>query len=226
MDDFLALLDKEIIDTDERGLNALEQTEIPTFDLSIFDDFHIETNNLESLVILGFAEIKTEKDSQEAVEISSQIKQLIKAIESERKTAKEPFHKVVKLIDSTVKELRDRLDNIQSSLNIKIKNYLEEQQRLIQKRMAINSSNETNDNTVTPEIMPVSTTTDSGVTAKLQTKQEWRIVDFSKIPFDIYLERSDEVTKALSPAINKRIKAGFTAIEGIEFYETTTLKTN
>lgn len=226
MDDFLALLDKQNIDTDARGLDSYTQNDIPTFDVSIFDDFHAEASNLEDLVVLGFSEIKTDKDNKEAVKISSQIKQLIKAIENERKSAKEPFQKVVRLIDGTVKELRDKLDSIQSQLNIKIKNYLEEQQRLIIERMAINGSNETNDNTVTPEILPAITITESGATAKLQTKKEWRIMDFSRIPFDIYLERSDEVKKALAPAINKRIKAGITEIAGVEFYETTTLKTN
>jgi hypothetical protein len=222
MDDFLALLDEA---PDTFTPTVIENISTPTFDVSIFDRFQYETDNLESLVCLGFGEITTQKDNQDAVQVSHEIKTLIKAIEEERKRAKEPYHKVVKLIDSNVKELRDRLDSIQSDLNLKIKNYLEAQQKIVIERMAITVSNGNNGNSVMPEIMPAVTVTDSGATAKLDTKMEWTITDFKALPDDLFIERKEQIIKAIAPYINAKMKAGITEIAGITFTQTTILKT-
>lgn len=220
MDDFLALLD-EAPET-----FTPELISVPSVDLRIFDDFHSQINDLESLVILGFADIETEKDNQDAVRISKEIKDLIKAIEDERKKAKQPYHEVVKLIDGNVKGLRDKLESIQSDLNHKIKIYLEKKQiEILAKTQAIIENNGNNENSVMPEIMPAVTVTDSGATAKLDTKMEWTITDFKALPDDLFQDRKEQIIKAIAPYINAKMKAGITEISGVAFTQTTILKT-
>lgn len=220
MDDFLALLDET-----PETLTPATIEQIPTYDLSIFEEFHSKAGDLEALVILGFGEIQNDDDNKEAVQTNHLIKQLIKAIEEERKRAKEPYYKVVKLIDSNVKTLRDKLDGIQSILNSKIKEYLEKQQQQIIEKMAITVSNDNNDNSVMPEILPAVTVTDSGATAKLATKTEWTITDFKALPDECFKEREEQITKAIAPYINRLMKEGITQISGVIFTETTILKT-
>jgi len=67
--------------------------------------------------------------------------------------------------------------------------------------------------------------TESG-TAKLKTEWDWKITDFKALPADLFEDRKDEIIKAIAPWINARMKIGMRNISGVEFFETTKLKTS
>lgn len=216
-------------------ITAAPETEyIPTFDVTVFDRFYEEIDNLESLVVLGFATIANENDSQAAVSTNKDIQELLKALEKERKRIKEPYLKVTKLIDGNVKELKDKLESIQQTLKSKIKEYLEKKQLEIltktQEQVETIKQDEQagkNDEqpVVIPEISQAVTTTETGATAKLDTVLEWEITDFRALPEECLIERKEQIVRAIAPYINQAVKSGITHISGVKFFETTTLKT-
>ena len=238
MNDFLDLITADYPAVKETTAPTIVETEqIPTFDVTVFDRFYDEIDNLESLVVLEFATIANENDSQAAVATNKDIQELLKALEKERKKIKEPYLKVTKLIDGNVKELRDKLESIQQTLKSKIKEYLEKKQlEILAKTQEQIETIETveqagqagkNDEqpVVIPEISQAVTTTETGATAKLDTVLEWEITDFRALPEECFIERKEHIVRAIAPYINQAVKAGITHISGVKFFQTTTLKT-
>lgn len=228
MNDFLDLITADYPAVKETtAATPFETEQIPTFDVTVFDRFYDEIDNLEALVVLGFATIANENDSQAAVATNKDIQELLKALEKERKRIKEPYLKVTKLIDGNVKELKGKLESIQYRLKILIQEYLEKRQLELFKKTQeqIETIEQDEQPVVIPEIPQAITTTETGATAKLDTVLEWEITDFRALPEECFIERKEHIVKAIAPYINQAVKAGITHIPGVKFFQTTTLKT-
>lgn len=96
--------------------------------LNLFDKFHTEIDKMESTV--ADVEVKDDETCEKATIYTTQAKKISQVIEAKRKEAKEPYLKVISVLDSEVKELKDRLKDIQVGLNEKITPYLQEQERV------------------------------------------------------------------------------------------------
>jgi len=96
--------------------------------LNLFDKFHAEIDKMESTV--ADVEVKDNETCEQATIYSTQAKKITQVIEAKRKEVKEPYLKVISVLDSEVKELKDRLKDIQVGLNEKITPYLQEQERV------------------------------------------------------------------------------------------------
>ena len=73
-----------------------------------------------------------------------------------------------------------------------------------------------------PEEVKVKTETG---TADIKKEWAWEITDFKALPDDAYRNRCDEVTKALAPWLNARVKAGMREIPGVKIFQITKLQT-
>lgn len=221
MDDFLDLIEDAALEHGVDNIAVLPPEIIiqhdidPTSALSIFDRYHDEIDNIESLVVIGFTNIRTEKDNIDAVEVSTHIKALVKTLEDERKRVKEPYLKITRLLDGKVKELRDRLDDIKADVDDKIREYLMSRKQ---------EQTTPNNGEVIPEISDI-VRTNSGCTATLSLKKEWTITRIKDLPDECFTERADHIVKAIAPWINAQMKAGITDISGVQFTDTTILKT-
>jgi len=61
--------------------------------------------------------------------------------------------------------------------------------------------------------------------AKLDEKWVFQVINFKEIPDDIYEARKDEITKAMTPIINAKIKAGMRCIPGLKIFKEVKIQT-
>lgn len=244
-DDFMALIGAEAEVITEEKPEIITEREItpvdpldPTPVVALFDLYHSQIDKMKEQSC--YIVVVDETTNQTAVEMTTQIRGLVNKLEKERKKVKEPYLNVTSLLDEKVKGLKNRLDDIQRDLNKKIMSFMMDERRKAQEIERANEearvraqavidaqARETGElplQVVVPERKPVMAVTDSGKAA-LKTKKDWRVVNFRTLPEELFVERAADIIKTIAPWINAQMKAGITSIPGIEFFETTELKT-
>lgn len=243
-DDFMALIgaETEVITEKKPEITEREIAPVDPLDpapvVALFDLYHSQIDEMKEMA--QQVTVSDEPSNKAAVEMTTQIKGLVNKLEKERKKVKEPYLNVTSLLDNKVKDLRNRLDDIQKNLNKKIMDFMIEEQRKAQEVERVNEkararaqavidaqARETGElplQVVMPEVKPVTAFTDSGKAA-LKTKKDWRVIDFRVLPEELFVDRATDIIKAIAPWINAQMKAGITSIPGIDFFETTELKT-
>ena len=175
----------------------------------------------------GFV-VANPSDVKRAVEDLSMIANIQKALETKRKEYTAPLNDHLKEINTTFKSITEPLDTANATLRGKVQAFNNEQKRLQQEaekaQELIRQATEiqaklhqaTGEIFDAPPPAPVLTTapvvkayTDVG-TMSTRKVMKWRGVDFAKVP--------DEYKMLDAVKIGKVVRAGVTAIPGIEIY--------
>lgn len=118
MNEFAKLFDK----SEENEHVILKQPEILDSQslARLFDDFNDELNELA--VISSDFKITNEEANCRALEMMTQLKELLKKIEDKRVETKKPFFDVTSFLDKSVKKLKDKIKDIEKKLYVKVIN--------------------------------------------------------------------------------------------------------
>jgi hypothetical protein len=102
--------------------------------IALFGRFHGEIDRMSSQV--EGVQVTNQAENEHASTLTLQCKELHNTLEKKRQKVKEPYLNVTRLLDSEVKALRDRLNDIQGGLNKKIQAFLmaEEKKRQEERR--------------------------------------------------------------------------------------------
>ncbi len=233
--------------------------------------FNAEIQRMELLAMQ--VQVQDEESCQLATTYTTQAKKLRQEIDKKHKDLKEPYLVYTRTLDGLRKQLSDRIQGLENTLNRKLLPYIQKKERERQElerkaraeaarlqaeldakaraeadriaeeaRQKALSEQKTEEEaeeaakaavimqTEPPRIvvydMPpeVKVKTESG-TADIKTEWAWEIIDFKALPDEAYQNRCDEVTKALAPYFNARVKAGVRNIPGVKIYQTTKLNT-
>ena len=126
--DFMDLVETagEVVEGQKNEVRAWDPMD-PARVISLFDRFHGEIDkmaNQASQVVVTDAQY-----NERALGLSLQVKTLIDRLERKRQEVKEPYLKVTRVLDSEVKDLRNRLSTIKAGIDGKIRAWMQEEQR-------------------------------------------------------------------------------------------------
>lgn len=205
---------------------------------TILDEFEEKVSSMSQEV--EDHEVKDNVSSKRAVNMASQAKQMISAIEDRRLEVVRPYKKITSEIDKKCKALSDKLFEIQSVAEEKNKPYLVMKKREHYEKFAYERAKaliiqenlnreyalkgETAPLIVTGVPNPYLSQTDLGE-QKLKKVLTWEVLDFHEIPLSAFNTRRKQVVEALSPWINSQIREGVISIPGIRIFEETIIKT-
>jgi flagellar biosynthesis GTPase FlhF len=94
--------------------------------LELFEQYHIEIDRMANMA--QGLKVIDDASNQNATLLTTQAKQIEKAIEKKRVELKEPYLKVTSVLDSETKRLKDRLILVQKHINSLIAPYLQKKE--------------------------------------------------------------------------------------------------